>query len=108
MAVYRALTEFGAPLAGFEPSDFNDRKSYFQMGEPPLRIDILQVQSGVNFEESWEGRSYAVVNGAFEVPVISAEKLVENKLATGRPRDLLDVEEMRRASRLLERFVVGK
>src|SRR5450756_2262700 len=49
-AVFRALAEFGAPLAGYEPADFNDRGSYSQMGEPPLRVDILQVLSGVDFE----------------------------------------------------------
>lgn len=45
-AVFQALAEFGAPLSGYQPSDFNDKKSYFQMGEPPLRVDILQVLSG--------------------------------------------------------------
>ena len=103
-AVYRALADFGAPLSGYQPSDFNDRKSYFQMGEPPLRVDILQVLSGVGFEECWEARAYAKVNDSFEVPVIPAEKLIANKLAAGRPRDFLDVEEMRRAVRLLQRY----
>jgi hypothetical protein len=106
-AVFHALADFGAPIAGYTPSDFNDRRSYFQMGEPPWRVDILQVISGVAFEESWESRVYAVVNGKFETPVISAEKLIQNKLAAGRPRDLLDVEEMRRAVRLLKRYEVS-
>lgn len=103
-AVYRALADFGAPLSGYHPSDFNDRTSYFQMGEPPLRVDVLQVLSGVGFDECWDGRAYAVVNDSFEVPVIPAAKLIVNKLAAGRPRDLLDVEEMQRTIRLLRRF----
>ncbi len=103
-AIFRALSDFGAPLAGVEPADFTDRKTYFQMGEPPLRVDILQVLSGVNLEESWEGRTYGVVDGAFEVPIIAVDKLVAKKLAAGRPRDLLDVEEIRRAAELLKRF----
>ena len=103
-AVFRALAEFGAPLSGYQPSDFNDRKSYFQMGEPPLRVDILQVLSGVDFEECWAARAYALVNDQFQVPVIPVAKLVANKLAAGRPQDLLDVEELRRTVRLLRRF----
>ncbi len=74
------------------------------MGEPPLRVDVLQVLSGVGFDECWDGRAYAVVNDSFEVPVIPAAKLIVNKLAAGRPRDLLDVEEMQRTIRLLRRF----
>ncbi len=74
------------------------------MGEPPLRVDILQVLTGVDFEECWESRVYAWINNAFEVPVIPAAKLIANKLAAGRPHDVLDVEEMRRTVTLLKRF----
>lgn len=104
VAVFRALAQFGAPVAGFKPSDFNDRRSYFQMGEPPLRVDILQVLSGIGFSESWQDRCYGTVNESFEVPVISREKLILNKLAAGRTRDIADVEEMERARRLLDGF----
>lgn len=39
-AVYKALAEYGAPLQGFSPSDFNDEQgSAFQIGQPPARID---------------------------------------------------------------------
>lgn len=103
-AVFLALSDFGAPIAGLGPEDFNDGRSYFQMGEPPLRVDILQVLSGIQFEDAWESRTYAVVNGAFEAPIISVGKLVENKLAAARPQDLLDVAELKRRSKLLERF----
>jgi hypothetical protein len=42
-AVFAALAEFGAPLVGMTPDDFNDAPgSAFQMGVPPNRIDILQ------------------------------------------------------------------
>jgi ribosomal protein L7/L12 len=96
-AVFRALASFGAPIAGMSPADFNDGKSWFQMGFPPERIDILQKIDGIEFDEAWETRIYAIVNDFLRVPVISAEKLIRNKLAAGRPRDLLDVEEIREA-----------
>jgi len=96
-AVFRALASFGAPLSGLSPADFNDGKSFFMMGFPPERIDILQEVDGVTFDECWPSRITAVINGNLEVPVISAEHLVANKLAAGRPRDLLDVEDIREA-----------
>jgi hypothetical protein len=40
-AVYRALTQYGAPLDGLSPRDFMDG-STFQVGQPPAGVDILQ------------------------------------------------------------------
>ncbi len=97
VAVFRALATFGAPLSGMTPADFNDGKSWFQMGFPPERIDVLQKIDGIEFDECWASRVYATVNGHIQVPVISAEKLIANKIAAGRPRDLLDVEDIREA-----------
>ena len=52
-AVYRALAEFGAPLAGVTPADFRDnQKSVFQLGMTPVRADILQHIDGVAFDEA--------------------------------------------------------
>jgi hypothetical protein len=96
-AVFRALAAYGAPLAGYTPADFNDGGSWFQMGQPPLRIDILQRIDGVDFDEAWSRRVEAMIDGELPVHVISREHLIQNKLACGRPRDLLDVEELRAA-----------
>jgi hypothetical protein len=103
-AVFCALADFGAPLAGLQPSDFDDGKSYFQMGEPPMRVDVLQTISGVTFDECWRTREIGMVNGAFEVPVISLEKLIQNKRAAGRRQDLLDLDEIERKAALLKRY----
>jgi hypothetical protein len=104
VAVFRALADFGAPLAGLQPADFDDGKSYFQMGEPPLRVDVLQTISGVTFEECWRTREIGMVNGAFEVPVISLDNLVKNKRAAGRRRDMLDLDEIERKAGLLRQY----
>jgi hypothetical protein len=104
VAVFRALADFGAPLAGLQPADFDDGKSYFQMGEPPLRVDVLQTISGVTFEECWRTREIGIVNGTFEVPVISLDNLVKNKRAAGRRRDMLDLDEIERKAGLLRQY----
>ena len=91
-------------IAGLTPADFRDPKSCYQIGIPPERVDILKVLSGLTFEEAWQNRVYGLVNGSVQVPVISYEDLVKNKVAAARPRDLLDVEEINRGRELLKRF----
>lgn len=97
-AVYRALAAFGAPLQGFTPEDFNDRQgSGFQIGQPPTRIDILQQVDGVDFDEAWKDRLEAAVEGEIPAHIMSRKHLIQNKLATGRTRDIADVEALRDA-----------
>jgi hypothetical protein len=96
-AVFRALAEYGAPLAGFSSSDFRDGTS-FQIGQPPARIDLLQSIDGVTFEDAWEHRIEGLIDAETPTIVISKEDLIKNKLATGRERDLLDVKELQAAA----------
>lgn len=98
-AVFRALAEFGAPLAGVTPSDFRDApNSVFQLGFSPARADILQSIDGVDFDEAWQNRVEFSLDGV-EVHVISAEHLIRNKLQSGRLSDLADVEAIREADK---------
>ena len=98
-AVFRALAEFGAPLAGLTPADFRDNpSSVFQLGFSPARADILQGIDGVDFDEAWTHRvEFSLEDVA--VHVISAEHLIQNKLKSGRLSDLADVEAIREADR---------
>lgn len=98
--VFRALAEYGAPLSGMTPDDFNNRPTMvFQIGTPPLRVDILQRISGVDFDEAWAARVEGSLDG-IPTHVISKEHLIRNKLAVGRKQDLLDVENIREADEL--------
>jgi len=99
--VFRALAEYGAPPAGMSPDDFNNRPTtVFQIGTPPLRIDILQRITGVDFDEAWEDRVEGFLDG-IPTHVISRDHLIRNKLAVGRKQDILDVENIREAASLL-------
>ena len=95
-AVYRALTQYGAPLDGLGPQDFVDG-STFQIGQPPARVDILQHIDGVTFDEAWQNRIEGLLDGEVKVNVISKNDLIRNKLASGREQDLLDVKMLRSA-----------
>ncbi len=95
-AIYRALIQYGAPLAGLSPVDFRDGTT-FQIGQPPTRIDILQNIDGVTFDEAWEDRIEALIDGDIPTAVISKNDLIRNKVALGREQDILDVKKLRTA-----------
>jgi hypothetical protein len=95
-AVFQALTDFGAPIAGMTPDNFMDG-TVFQMGQSPERIDILQQVSGLDFDSAWEHRLEGFIDEDTPALVISREDLIRNKLASGRDQDLLDVKRLRAA-----------
>jgi predicted nucleotidyltransferase len=98
-AVFRALADFGAPLAGISPADFRDNpNAVFQLGHSPARADLLQSIDGVDFEEAWKNRVEFTLEGV-SVYVISSEHLIQNKLKSGRLSDLADVEAIREADK---------
>jgi len=100
-AVFAALARFGAPLAGLTPEDFTDPRSFFRMGSAPQIIEIIPSISGVDFDQAWDRRIEVVVdeNTGLMAPFISAEDLIANKLAAGRPQDIADAEAVRRAGK---------
>ena len=51
-AVFRSLKDFGAPLIDMTEDDFAEVGYFYQMGVPPIRVDILMGISGVEFENA--------------------------------------------------------
>lgn len=97
-AVFRALREFGAPLGGLTEGDFASEGYFYQMGVPPVRVDILMGIPGVNFDEAWQRRFEADFDG-LTVSFISKQDLIQSKLASGRPQDLIDAESLSSAGK---------
>ncbi|MDE0442921.1 MAG: hypothetical protein OXL38_12460 [Gammaproteobacteria bacterium] len=95
VAVFHALRDFGAPLAGLAASDFQVEGYFYRMGTPPSRVDILMGIPGVSFDPAWQRRMEVDFDGLL-VPFISREDLIAAKRASGRPQDLLDVEALLR------------
>lgn len=91
--VIRALGDFGAPLFGLTADDLSRPGKGLMMGSPPRRIDILTQISGVTFEEAWPSRQLFEIAG-LRVPFIGRQRLIDNKRASGRPQDLVDVERL--------------
>ena len=86
-----ALRAFGAPLHDLTEKDLTTPGVTFQIGLPPLRIDILTGISGVEFNEAWGSRLQTKFADQ-PVSVPSKETLIRNKRAAGRKQDLADVE----------------
>ena len=95
-AVFAALREFGAPLKDLTPTDFTQEGYFYQMGNPPFRLDIMMSLPGVTFETAWANREEPHVEGLV-IPFISKADLIKTKEASARDQDLIDVEKLRRA-----------
>lgn len=91
--VTRALAEFGAPLVNVTQADFARPGIVFQMGLPPARIDILTQLTALAFVDAWPDRiesDFGPVSAAF----IGRDAFIKNKRATGRAKDLGDIESL--------------
>jgi hypothetical protein len=95
--VFAALARFGAPLeaAGISAADFARPALVYQIGLPPRRIDVLTEISGVSFDEVWESRLTADVEGR-PIGFIGRAALLKNKRAAGRPQDIVDAARLDR------------
>ncbi len=89
--VMDALAAFGAPLDQITESDFASPGVTYQMGVAPGRIDLLTDLTGLTFDEAWPGR-IARPFGEVTVAVIGLAEFIRNKRATGRAKDLGDIE----------------
>lgn len=91
--VWRALAAFGAPLESLDVSeaDFLKPDVVAQFGLPPNRIDVLTGVSGLSFPEAWEGRMVSEFGG-LRAPFLGRDAFIRNKRASGRTKDLADIE----------------
>jgi len=86
------LHEFGFGTADLTPELFLQDK-IVRMGVPPIRLELTTSIFGVSFEECYASRVVAVLDGV-RVSLISLPKLKQNKKASGRHKDLDDLEHL--------------
>ena len=96
--VITALLAFGAPLSGLTVEDLSKKKTIFQIGLPPIRVDVITDIDGVDFGEAWPDRVETSFAG---VPtfVLSRHHLIRNKKTSARLQDLADVQQLEEMSR---------
>jgi hypothetical protein len=89
--ILNALTLFGFGLLGLAAADFENPERVIQLGEPPVRIDLITSITGVSWEEAFSSR---MLGNYGDVPVyfLGRESFIQNKRAIGRAKDLADIE----------------
>jgi predicted nucleotidyltransferase len=89
----QVLKQFGFDTPQLSAKLFLQENNIVRMGNPPIRIEILTAISGVNFDECFDQRIVDEIDGV-QVNIISLEKLKINKQASGRHKDLDDLENL--------------
>lgn len=85
----KAMFNFGAPTV--DKKVFQEKGNIFRMGRSPVQIDIINEASGINFEDCYTRRNRITVED-IHISMIAKEDLIKNKKASGRHRDLADIE----------------
>jgi hypothetical protein len=93
--VYDSIKEFGFPTSNLSEEDFISDDLIFQIGYPPVRIDIVTSVSGLDFTKSFKNKKINRSSG-LKIYFINIEDLKKNKKASGRKKDLIDLEELRK------------
>lgn len=88
-----ALRQFGFGTLGLTEGDFLLPDRVIQLGYPPARIDLLTSKDGVEFDSCFAARVIMDVNGT-SLPFIGLDDFRSNKRASGRARDLADLESL--------------
>jgi hypothetical protein len=86
--VSRAVRDFVG--AGDDVTDALLHGKIIQIGEPPMRLDIIPRIDGVSFEEAWLGCMPVRLN-EHAVNMIGRTEYIKNKKAAARDKDLLDL-----------------
>jgi hypothetical protein len=94
-AVICALRRFGAPTDNLTAADLQKDDTIFQIGVAPRRVDIITGATGLEFDKAFANAMEVMIEG-IRVHIPSVEDLIRNKRATGRPKDLADVEALER------------
>ena len=88
-----ALAEFGFRGPQVSADVFRESGRIIRMGVPPIRIDLLTSLSGVDFAECYDTRQGVKWHDVI-VSVISLPMLKLNKRASGRLKDLADLDHL--------------
>jgi hypothetical protein len=91
----RCLAEYGFGGGDLNPEIFTKKDSLVIMGVEPLAVDILNYLTGTEFDAAYANRQI-VTDEDLDISLIGLEDLIKNKIATGRHKDLADVEYLTR------------
>jgi len=85
-----AVGAFGLPALAAVAHELAEGQKMTRIGNPPLRIDVMNPIDGVTFAEAWAGRQRRRIDG-IALAFLGEAEFRRNKRASGRPKDLLDL-----------------
>ena len=89
----KLLKEFGFDVPGLTADLFMKKRQVVRMGMPPIRIEVITDISGVSFDECYNKKVIGLIDD-ISVNIISSEHLKINKKASGRIKNLNDLEHL--------------
>ncbi len=92
-----AFQIFGMPVFDMTLDNFldYDKLDVFSFGSPPVSIDVITDLKGLTFEATYKFAEEAVTEG-ISVKIISLDMLLAAKKASGRPKDLHDIQHLKK------------
>jgi predicted nucleotidyltransferase len=94
--IIAALNDFGGSDTDLS-SIFSEKRSLVEIGVEPVKVQLMNFADGIVFDEAFERKMVIKVDD-IEISTIGKEDLIANKLASGRHKDLDDVEMIERLS----------
>ena len=91
--VVATLARFGFASSEVTSQLFTLDKSIVRIGVPPYKLEIITSIDGVEFNKCYSSRVDADIDGV-KVKVIDLANLKINKRASGRPKDINDLENL--------------
>jgi hypothetical protein len=95
---YRALGEFGAPMADLTIHDLTQQHTVFQFGMAPARVDVMTSIDAVTFSEAWKHRVQTNLDD-IPISIISLEHLKQNKRSANRDTDKIHLARLEKYGR---------
>lgn len=87
------LHDFGFRGNDVTTTMITDQKQIIRMGFEPMRLKLFTKIPGVDFTDCYPRRALVQIDGR-QIPFIGLADLKINKAASGRTKDLLDLEEL--------------
>lgn len=100
-AAFAALSILKVTPPGMDAGDLLNDGEHLRFPAEEQFVDILSSIGDMSFDQVWRNRVTTDIDGVI-IPFICKADLIENKIATGRRRDLVDVEELEHISTKIE------
>ncbi len=96
--IVSAFADFGMPIFDMTIDNFlnNPLIDVFTFGRPPVAIEILTNVKGLIFGDSFEKYIDYQIDNELSIKLIHYDDLILAKKAAGRPRDLNDIENLKK------------